>query len=609
MNARIAKEFRPLLLPWMLSAFAAALHFVSVADPVLARGEFGSFLLGLARVAFVTGVLVLSALPVGFELHDRTLLLLFSQPADRTRLWREKLNAATFSVFALAILHGAASALTGHLSPPDALLYSVFAVTAICSVGYHTLAARSVIVGIASAIATPFAIALGGYLVVYYVLGLNVQLSEEETIALIVIGCTSYSAFFLWFGRRQFITLELKDAGVPRGAQIPERLVPRKLTELFRSRPTCAAANLIRKEVCLQKPIFLVSAIFTGCWLLTLALMVLRPAWQDNCVAVLNGLTGTQIVLMVILTGCVSLGDDKALGTAAWHLTLPVSSARQWVIKLLVAGATLLAMAAVLPLVLASLTLFKARVGLLDFPWDDNNTLIVGALSVVLFVLSFWSASMVTNTVRAALTMVLSAAALAMVVFLGVWSAHALGGLQTGLLTSLIARYQWSPYSLGRIIPFGSIACCLIIGVLIVALIQSLRQFRRAQSKSTTILRYGAILALVAFAVAFWTEDFNLSRRQVANSPLIAEVTEALRSIPLNDSDLWGTSPRRLEIHDLEKTGQLSKRARQWLRNSTIDAGRVESGSRQFADLLVYSAMIKLPNGDSFPCTWSIPKP
>jgi hypothetical protein len=387
-NPRIAKEFRPLLLPWIVAAFAAAAHFVAFADSMLAKGESGSFLVGFARVAFVTGVLVLSALPVGFELHDRTLMLLLSQPAERTRLWREKLNAATLSVLALTIVHGVASAVTGHLSNMEAILYAVFAVTAICSVGCHTLAARSVIVGIASAVAAPFAIALGVHLFVYYVLGLRVQLGEEETIALIAIGCTAYSAFSLWFGRRQFTSFELKDAGVPRGAQIPERLVPRKLTEFFRSRPTSAVANLIRKEVCLQKPIFLVSAIFTACWLLALAMMVLRPAWHDHCVAVLHGLTGTQVVLMVILTGCVSLGDDKALGTVAWHMTLPISARRQWFIKLLVAAATTVATAVLLPALLAALTLYNARVGLLALSPHDALRFVIPC--AVVFVLSFW---------------------------------------------------------------------------------------------------------------------------------------------------------------------------------------------------------------------------
>ena len=99
-------------------------------------------------------------------------------------------------------------------------------------------------------------------------------------------------------------------------AEVPALLVPSALSNLFRPRPAKVILNLIRKEVCLHKPLFLVSAVFTVAWLLTVLLMVLRPAWHDGCVATLHGLTGTQVVLMVILGGCIALGDDSSMGGA-----------------------------------------------------------------------------------------------------------------------------------------------------------------------------------------------------------------------------------------------------------------------------------------------------
>src|SRR5437667_12240752 len=96
---------------------------------------------------------------MGVELHDRTLALLLSQPTERTRLWKEKLMAATLAVLALAVVHGVANAATVRLSPLEALLYAAFVATAICSVSFYTLAMRSILMGIACAWATPFAIA------------------------------------------------------------------------------------------------------------------------------------------------------------------------------------------------------------------------------------------------------------------------------------------------------------------------------------------------------------------------------------------------------------------------------------------------------------------
>src|SRR6266487_829903 len=62
MNPRLAKELRPLLLAWCVAALAAAGYLVAPTQPLFAKGEFGSFLIGLAGIAFVAGCLLLAAL-------------------------------------------------------------------------------------------------------------------------------------------------------------------------------------------------------------------------------------------------------------------------------------------------------------------------------------------------------------------------------------------------------------------------------------------------------------------------------------------------------------------------------------------------------------------
>ncbi|MSU56806.1 MAG: hypothetical protein EXS35_01240 [Pedosphaera sp.] len=501
MIPRLAKELRPLLLPWSVAALAAGANLAAQANPVFAHGEFGSFLTGLAGVAFVVGVLVLAAMPTAVELHERTLVMLFSQPMRRTQLWKEKMMAATIAIISLGIVHGLASAATGQLTPPLVILYATFAVTAICSVGYHTLATGSILVGIACAAGLPWAIALSVHLFVYYALGFQVDPSERATLALVGGASAVYSAFFLWLSRRQFARCELRDTVATHAAQIPAALIPKTLSELVRSRPTGATANLIRKEVCLQKPIFLVSAVFAVCWLLTLMLMILHPAWHENLVSVFAGLTGTQIVLMVIMIPCVSLGDDKSLGTAAWHLTLPVSARRQWFIKLFVAAATVFAMAVVLPMFLAALTLFKAEVGLLAIQ-QPEEALGFFIVSTIVFVISFWSASLVNNIVRAALATIVSLIGIGTCALLGGWVGLEYSpGLQTNLGVRIVADESLNP----TIVPYSMALVVLV--VTIVALLQSLAQFRRTRSSNVIMLKYSLILAAVTFVGAFWYAD------------------------------------------------------------------------------------------------------
>ncbi len=356
MYPRLTKELRPLLLAWCVAALAAAGYLVALTHPIFAKGEFGSFLIGLAGMAFVAGCLLLAALPMGSELQEHTLGLLLSQPIERSRLWREKLLAATFAVGGLALVHGIAAGATGQLRLGEAVLYLLFMVAGICSLGYWTLAIPSIIGGIVAAVGAPIGLSLVIHLIVYYGLGLRPEFDEQTTVVLAICAGAVYSAFFLWLGRRQFVELELKDPLASRSAQIPDALVPTKLVALFRCRPTGALRNLIRKEVRLQKPIFLISAVVTICWLVALLLLVLEPSHEYIYVGTLNALTGIQITLTVVLTGCVAFGEEKSLGLAAWHLTLPISARRQWLVKLGVSAGVLVVTGFVLPLLLDALT-------------------------------------------------------------------------------------------------------------------------------------------------------------------------------------------------------------------------------------------------------------
>jgi len=597
MNARLAKEIRPLLLPWCIAAFTAAGYIPALVHSSFADGEFGSFLVGLSSFALVGGVLLLSALPMGFELQNCTLTTLLSQPMDRTRLWREKLNAATLSGIALGIVHGLASAAAGQLSLSVALLFGAFIVTAICSVGSHTLASGSIIVGIASAVATPWAIALGAYLFAYYVLRLQTEPSEKATLALVLGAAAVYSAISLWLARRQFMRLELKDAPAARGAQIPEVLVPKRLIELFRAQSTRPVWNLISKEVCLQKPIFLVSAIFTACWLSMLLLMALRPAWQDDLVGVLHGLTGAQVVLMVILTGCVALGDDKALGTTAWHLTLPISIRRQWAIKLLVSAATLFGMAVVLPGILSALTLFKTRVGLLALRPEDMPGMAIAAALV--FLVGFWSGYSAGNTIRSALMTMLSLVLLGSTVAAAIQTARHGGGIQSPLAAWFITTSQLSVAP--PVLAFVMLA--FVLGIVFLALFQSYQSYRRLSCHRGVLFRQVGLLLGVVFAATFWTVDFSISANR-AYQAMIQDVQAALQAVQLDDTQLTNGRSLTLSSADLATSANLSSATSRWLRDSTfriVSSPGIERPLRP----RFYVASLHFPNGEGPRYLWT----
>jgi len=596
MNSRLTKELRPLRLPWTIAAIAAGGHLVGVDGWAAANGPLASFLAGLAVTAFVGGVLVIAAMPVGVELQERTLSLLFSQPMERGRLWKEKLLAASLMVSSLGVIQVIAISLTGQLEVSSVLLFTAFAIAAVCSIGYYTLATRSVLVGIACAVGLPYTLTLTAYLVVRYLFGLELQLSDNQALTLALSACAAYSIFSLWLSYRQFTTLELKDAVVSRAAEVPAILIPRKLSDLFRARPTGVTLNLIRKEVCLHKPLFLVSAIFTAAWLITLLLLLLRPEWREDCMAAFAGLIGTQVILMVILGGCTALGDDKALGTSTWHLTQPVSARRQWLIKLLTALGTTFSVAVILPALLAFLTFGK---GNLDSLATNASNLAGPALFCLMaFLASFWSASMTVNTVRAAIGCILTLAGFfaMMTLALGVssWLFQS-SSLQGPVLTQLLARWQIAPDFLIRhpgvtgysVLLVGSIAT-------IVALAQSLALFQCGQTLRRTKLRYAVILALIALFGSLWCADLNKSI-YIPRQRFDFELQRAFASVAAKEQskldETWN-----LSVQELEQTGELDAKTLRWLKGSKITVSNSRPGRlRSLPQVFVIS--VTFPGG------------
>lgn len=566
MNRHLAKELRPLLLPWGIAAFAGLGHLLPTFGAGLVNHDIVSFLVGLSGTAFVVGVLVLTALPLGLELQERTLPLLMSQPMDRSRLWRDKIVAATLAVISLGIVHLIARASSSEITSDEITVWAAFIVTAICSVGFYAVASGSLFVGVAAAAVVPWGIIAASYLIVTYVLRIENKLTERQG-GMVAIGFfVVYSIVFLFLSRRQFCRLELRDRA-QRGAQIPSALVPTRLVALNRSRPTGAIANLIRKEISLQKPIFLVSALFTVLWVVIVALMLVRPSYQNALEDVLNALTGIQVILMAFLTGCVALGDDKSLGTTAWHLTLPISSRTQWAIKLLVSFATLIAMAVVLPGLLALVTSPLAQVGILAAKREP--AIVFAAVSSFFFVTSFWAASLSRNAIRAALTSLATLVAIGSFASFASWlmQVNSPDGWQQNVAARLVGRFQ-IPLGDGLMLDlYGFIV--FAAAIITLALIQTATLFRQPQPRKLQRFVHCSVLALALFIGTGWFSDFCVSLQHVSNR-FHAELGSAICSHP-DFAERWTTSePWNLNSTDLAQSPHLSPSVKAWIKGSNV---------------------------------------
>ncbi len=597
MNPGLAKELQALRLAWSVCAITDVGNLIGL----FSQGVFARFLMAIAAFAFFAGCLVLAAAPFGYEFPLRTWPLLLGQPLERSRLWRTKLLAGTIAILALVAVHGATMIVSGQkLLLGDVLPGIGFVAATICSAGWCALTARSVIGGAAFAACCQFLIMLlvsGGIFLSYKISGRDPdesELAKAPVVITYIIAGAVYAAFTLWLGWRTFKQMEIRDATAVANLALPDWFTPKAVAALFRCQPTGVLGNLIRKEVGLQKPIFTLAVVFAACWMLTLMLYFLQPSRSELWKGILNGLTAAYIAIIALVSGCVSLGDEKSLGLSAWHLTLPVSVRRQWLVKFMVTFATALVLAIILPLFLSGLALVKAKVGLIAMTGGEiQGVLLVVAMLWVLVVQGFWCASFWRNTVHAALASIASLIVLVSAAQLGalVPMLHFRSGLQANALANMVAHFQLQPdcwWLYTTVLPYG--ISLIILATTVVALVQSLAEFRRAETRSLRVVKCSAVLAAMIFAGSFWQEDLRNSRIRLFQFE--RESRTALTRLPDYTKKIAAGEPWVVSLQELEQTGQLSELTRTWLRNSSITVYPGISG-RSVAE-------VRLPNQRQF---------
>ena len=502
-HPRLIKEFRPLRLPWLVG-LAAGLAMLDY------RAQEFALAAGFCCAA------LLAAMSMGNEFQGRTFALLLSQPCARRDLWREKLlllGTLAGTVGLMLLLNWGIPlvlrlhwGIPGHtfFSPHDVLMIGVFFVAMVCSAPLWTLVARSTLGGVVFSLAgSLLALLLAVSSVELWrakVLGPrfeDVNLDSAKGWAWLITGLI-YSGVCLLGGWRKFARLELRDAILGESALLSSAATRQtRWWNCLRIRPAGSLRNLIRKELRLQKPVFVVAAVFSLCWLAALGLQQLRP--EPVYEALLVTLPAVYIPLALALAGSISLGEERTLGLAAWHLTLPVSARRQWLLKLAVSAAVAIGLGLVLPGLLALATLPEARAGLAHITQhgsaaDLPERLATGTALWLFFVLSFWASTLLGNTVRAVLAALLGAGALVLCVPLSVWLAETI----TAGWHLPLAFFHRGEQSVPGVFIVGGLILSLA------ALAQSRVQFRRAQIQSATVVKCAALLLAIAILVAFW---------------------------------------------------------------------------------------------------------
>jgi hypothetical protein len=584
MNAkRMYKEARPLFWPWCAVVLAGALPLSRPLHSIAWISLFG----------FLVGIPLLASLPFGDEFQHRTFSLLLSQPISRMEMWHEKLNATVVAVTSAALILSLSGC--GLVYPKNVRVWPLFIAIIIAmtaSAAFWTLLARSTLGGAALNVAGLFFI----YSIAFiwaekYRTAENFMLAVPRIVLTAAFFFLGYAGVMLWLGGRMLARFQTKGgvAGYDLLTAGPQ-VLPGTSVSWLRYRPRGAVLNLIRKEFRLLRPVWLISLLAALGWAWLTLLAVTGPPQRLSPIQFGTGvfvLDVTAMLLIAILAGSLSLGEERTSGTHSWHLTLPVSARRLWFIKLGMALFAGFVCAALVPLLIARR---------LMAPLSDvhvGRDLLVGA--ALLTFAAFWCASGVKGTVPAVLWALPVMVALYFAVELGKWAGPAL----TNLFLSRFDPFANVKFAAAvshlrsnaffKLIEAAStnmtdsvqaafvLTIIMLVPALLYAVIQSYRMFRaQIQDRVLSVVRSLLPLAVLAFLCSFSSLAFYTFVGQAAWAALdprwiaLTETIGALQKIQSGGAKPAAAHPLELAVEDLAKASTLSKSTRRLLGDSHI---------------------------------------
>ena len=613
MTARAKKEFRVLLPPWSVAVFAAfSLPVVATLASWMQRQYVGG--LPLEWVGTLTGVsifvacLAMAAMSFGVEIHQRTFGLLLVQPLRRSWIWWSKMLplAGAYISVGVAFVAGewlADAAWGSSFKSPNAsglLAFVALLAGVLCSSAFWTLQSRSIIGGMVLPLAMQ---ALLAGVIAWFASGTSMVLPEELEPRLFLAlgaGAFAYCVLFMYLGWRKFSRLEWREGFIEES--VFAALPAFRVKESQPAAPRGPWASLLRKELRLHRPVFSLAGLFVVCWLAALGLRTLLPAWETQFRATFLVIMVIYLPLAWLLSGCISLGEEKQLGTWGWHLTLPVSAARQWAVKISFALLTALTLGILMP----TLAWPAARAPIYGFSlvwWDVPPALLALPVAVFGTVLSFWSVTMFGTVVRAILFTFLGAG----VFLFGGGMMLQIGReirLLQGFCRWLIVEFQLPPYDFVE--SNWIIAAGWFIGLsllLVLLLRQSYEHCRREPSPG--VITRCSLLLVISLFLPLWL-SFDISYSSSFMSPEIASLSnnlgEAISKLPATVREDAAEKSRPVSFEEIDRTGVLSPGTRRWLRGASIRILNVQPIHSNSAPdrFYVWMGGVTFPNGRYF---------
>ncbi|MDB6041404.1 MAG: hypothetical protein JWM99_5245, partial [Verrucomicrobiales bacterium] len=380
MRDRLWKETRALLPAW-----AMTLAIIIIGGLVLSNQNVMQI-----WFPYALGTQLVSALVFGHEFTDKTIGPLLAQPISRSQLWGEKmlvLAAALSGIeICLLLVVGPRFLLLKEIEPNDSnlagLLLFLPVVTGWCSAPLMTLIMRGTLGGTALTILFPLVFALAA-------LALNV--SDQWIFAYTLATQSGYALICAMLGYFMFRSLEDKGSV----SAVITTTALGTLTDKIAG-GTGAIANLIKKELRLQQPVFLLAFVLFAFWVALMLIKWSRPMFSVEYLAVPAAIL---VVAVPALSGIITVAEERHLGLHDWHLTLPQSPRRQWLIKLGVGFLVNLLVGVVLAILLVLITQSAFRTTIAG----ENDWLVWLFLNLWIYSASSYASSFSPNSLRALL--------------------------------------------------------------------------------------------------------------------------------------------------------------------------------------------------------------
>jgi hypothetical protein len=385
----------------------------------------------------------------------------------------------------------------------------------------------------------------------------------------------------------------------------------------LRCRPVGAVLNLIRKELRILRPVWLISLLAAVGWAcLTLFGLLHERGFSRSFETTVVGMGVVSTLMVAILAGSMSLGEERTSGAHSWHLTLPMSASRQWLVKLSMALFAGIVGAVVLPALIAGRFLFGPSRILADV------SLGVGWLLGVLILTftAFWCACAVTGTARATLWVLPVMSALILANVFGVQAAQELMGFVFLRFVPTISLKFFSAVSNNwRFYRHATLVQTLWwTPALVFAVIQSYRMFRKQLQESPRfVVRRLFPLVMMAFLCSFAIQACFSFEDQTAMQKwtLIFESNDAIEKMISGAPNMDATHPLQLTGDDLAKAWPLSESTRRWLHNARITVvtdkthavGQSCWGSAKDITLFYYVANVHLASGSDLVLSYQCP--